>query len=80
MINLTLYGTSGCHLCDEAQVLLNTIKNQFLFTLEMVDIADDESLVKTYGIKIPVLIHSNKSELSWPFNENVLTAWLKSNS
>lgn len=77
MINLILYGTSDCHLCDEAQALLYGLKSEFIFDLKIVDIADDESLVETYGIRIPVLINDNKSELSWPFNENHLRAWLQ---
>jgi len=79
MINLSLYGTSGCHLCDEAYVLLNRLKSDFLFTVQVIDIADDETLSETYGIRIPVLVNTQKSELSWPFNENDLRAWLKIN-
>ncbi|HEY0268285.1 MAG TPA: glutaredoxin family protein [Methyloradius sp.] len=77
MINLTLYGTSGCHLCDEAQALLNKLEDEYSLNIQMMDIADDESLVEVYGIRIPVLINVDKSELSWPFTENDLRTWLK---
>ncbi|HSH97893.1 MAG: glutaredoxin family protein [Methylophilaceae bacterium] len=79
MINLLLYGTSGCHLCEEAEALLSRLEDEHSITLQLVDIADDESLVEAYGIRIPVLINTDKSELSWPFNENDLRAWLKRN-
>jgi len=76
MITLILYGTSGCHLCDEAQALLNGLESEYSLSIQLVDIADDESLVEDYGVRIPVLINSKNSELSWPFNERDLRTWL----
>lgn len=68
---LILYGTEGCHLCDEAQTLLDRIG----LTWHDVDIADDDELLERYGTSIPVLARSDSSdELNWPFQrEDVLT-------
>ena len=67
---LILYGTEGCHLCDEAQSLLSHIG----LTWHNVDIIDSDELLERYGTSIPVLASSDKNaELNWPFaREDVL--------
>jgi thiol-disulfide isomerase/thioredoxin len=76
---LKLYGTQGCHLCEEAEQLLQ----QWLahmpeqFELVAVDIIGDDALFEQYGVRIPVLIHSeNGRELDWPFDMRRLDAFL----
>ena len=79
-----LYSTSACHLCDEALSILNDLHeqmlnmakeqnfpvyNQSIYTIELVDVADDASLIETYGPRIPVLsFPSEPEELAWPFD------------
>ena len=65
---LTLYGTKGCHLCDEAEVLLAQAQMAVAFQWQYIDIALDDNLVKKYGIRIPVLRKTTEQELSWPFS------------
>lgn len=69
-LDLTLYGTECCHLCDDAQALLKQASLQWC----NVDIAEDDALLERYGIRIPVLLRNdNGNELSWPFKyEDVL--------
>lgn len=69
-LDLTLYGTEGCHLCNDAQALLKQAGLQWCD----VDIAEDDALLECYGIRIPVLLRNdNGNELSWPFKyEDVL--------
>ena len=52
---LTLYTTLGCHLCDQAEALLRTVRPDA--RLHAVDIADDDDLLARYG----------DQELAWPF-------------
>lgn len=68
--DLTLYGTESCHLCDDAQVLLEQASLQWC----NVDIAEDDALLERYGTRIPVLLRNDSgNELSWPFKyEDVL--------
>ncbi|MDT8428146.1 MAG: glutaredoxin family protein [Pseudomonadales bacterium] len=67
MPELILYTTSGCHLCEQAEELLLTQLTGF--TLRKIDISDAETMVSTYGLRIPVLgIPGTKAELDWPFN------------
>ena len=65
---LTLYGTKGCHLCDEAEVLLAQAQMAVVFRWQYIDIALDDNLVKKYGIRIPVLEKETGQLLNWPFS------------
>jgi hypothetical protein len=65
---LILYGTKGCHLCDEAELLLAQAQMAIAFQWQYIDIALDDNLVKKYGIRIPVLEKETGQVLSWPFS------------
>jgi len=71
---LLLYGTSGCHLCDEAQELLKALGN---VTWHEIDIADDDTLLARYATRIPVLARPDGSEIGWPFGKDELRTFLK---
>ncbi|MGY6274114.1 glutaredoxin family protein [Methylomonas sp. MgM2] len=65
MADFILFGTEGCHLCDEAEVPLS----QTGLPYEKQDIAGDEQLLLRYAVRIPVLLHkSSRMELGWPFS------------
>ncbi len=64
-----LYGTSHCHLCEQAQALLA----QLGIVAEHQDIVDDDALLERYGTRIPVLRRlADGSELGWPFDAQML--------
>ncbi len=65
---LTLYGTQGCHLCDEAEMVLAQAQMAISFNWQYIDVALDDNLVKKYGIRIPVLRKETGQELGWPFS------------
>lgn len=65
---LTLYGTTGCHLCDAAEALLAKAQRARALQWQYVDIALDEALVQRYGPRIPVLRAADGRELGWPFS------------
>jgi len=79
-----LYGSEGCHLCEEALALCLLVipKEQ----LKQIDIVDQEniaheskSLVELYGVHIPVIEKLNpegiteNQKLFWPFTVEQLT-------
>lgn len=64
---LELLGTSGCHLCEEADSLLLQAARARAIRWRQVDIAADDSLVEAYGRRIPVLRRGGR-ELAWPFS------------
>lgn len=65
MADFVLFGTEGCHLCEDAEQLLL----QAGLAFEKQDILDNEQTLQRYAIRIPVLRHSiSELELGWPFN------------
>jgi hypothetical protein len=76
---LILYGTVGCHLCEEAEALLDEARRRrpACPAVSKIDIAADDRLTERYGIRIPVLHDSATSrELGWPFDTVHLLAFL----
>ena len=51
MARLVLYGRPGCHLCDEARIVLQRVGEPF----DEVDIDSDDELFKRYLERIPVV-------------------------
>lgn len=69
MIQLVLYTTSHCHLCEQAEALLVSLTIQYEITWIPVEIADDNNLIEKYGIRIPVIKRiDNYTEINWPFS------------
>ncbi len=70
---IMLYGTVGCHLCDDADAILRQLHVDAVH----VDIAEDDGLLEKYGVRIPVLRRmDNNSELGWPFDAADVTRFL----
>ncbi|QFU76154.1 glutaredoxin family protein [Halioglobus maricola] len=70
---VTLFGTSACHLCELAEALLA----QRGMAFEHVDISESDELFERYGTTIPVLRREDGAELNWPFDQEMLAAFLK---
>ena len=49
-----LYSKPGCHLCDEARVVVEAVCAELGESYEEVDISASEQLMGTYGEQIPV--------------------------
>lgn len=65
-----LFGTLGCHLCEEAEAVLQPLVVQGL-VVELLDIIDSEEWLQRYALTIPVLRRVDTGqEISWPFDEN----------
>ena len=70
---LELYGTSCCHLCEEAQAILRDAG----IVAQDIDIADDGGLLERYCVRIPVLRRTdNGAELGWPFDAVAVVQFL----
>lgn len=74
-LQLTLYTTLGCHLCEQALALLDPWLQEGL-QLALVDIAEDDLLMARYGVRIPVVASPCGAEIGWPFNEENLASWI----
>lgn len=78
MTIVNLYTTVGCHLCEEALAMLRALqaKGHPLDICE-VEISESESLMKAYGIRIPVITTEQRDdELGWPFSREELEAFI----
>jgi glutaredoxin len=53
--SVVLYGRPGCHLCEQAQEVLERVQGRVPFSLREVDIDSDEELFKRYLELIPVI-------------------------
>jgi hypothetical protein len=51
-----MYSRPGCHLCDEARGVIETVRERLPFAFEEVDISGDDALELEYGIRIPVVL------------------------
>lgn len=65
-VSLELLGTRGCHLCEQAEDVLNMAARAVPVSWRYVDIADNEALLAVYAERIPVL-RKRQAELGWPF-------------
>ena len=77
MLNVILYSTSACHLCDLAeQMLLEEGEAGAPLSIEKVDISESDELFARYGLLIPVLRLEDGRELGWPFSPNQLREFI----
>jgi len=70
-LHLTLFGTAGCHLCEEAEQLLGEYDSsgRNKIAVRTIDIAEQEGWHERYALRIPVLSHPQSGlELAWPFD------------
>lgn len=77
MNRFILYGTLGCHLCDEAEALLQPLLVEYPREIECIDISDDDQLLLRYAEAIPVLQRlADGAELRWPMTVEQARAFL----
>ncbi|MEP5765597.1 MAG: glutaredoxin family protein [Halieaceae bacterium] len=75
-LQLVLYSTSACHLCEQALALLQPHLGECLSVQEQ-DISGSDELFERYGVLIPVLRRTDSdAELHWPFDEAALLEFL----
>lgn len=56
MIELTLYGRTYCHLCDDMKNALELLRRGFSFVLHEVDVDSDPVLEARFDELVPVLM------------------------
>jgi glutaredoxin len=71
---IILYSTWGCHLCEQAELLLK--EAGLIDKYQVIDIVDDEVAFARYRVAIPVVTSGN-NELCWPFDAVQLADWLR---
>jgi hypothetical protein len=77
-IELRLYTTLGCHLCEQALAIVEPLLAGGVFRLQTVEIADSEVLIRAYGVRIPVFARADTGEeLAWPFDAKQARVFLE---
>ncbi len=73
MRRITLYGRPGCHLCDDAQAVLDRVAEPY----DVVDIEADDELFKRYLERIPVIAVDGEEVFDFFVDEEALRARLQ---
>jgi redox-sensing transcriptional repressor len=69
---VTLYGRSGCCLCDEAREVLERVRAELPFELRERDIDGDERLLRAYLERIPVVTLDGEELFELAVDEGIL--------
>ena len=76
MIVLTVYSRPECHLCDELIAELEpSIAGRA--RIDVVDISEDETLSRRFGLLIPVLMHEGEELSRYRLDRNRLTEFIE---
>ena len=73
---ITLYTRPGCHLCDDARVVVERVCADLGESFEEVDITTDDDLADRYGEDIPVTFVDGRQHDFWRVDEHRLRAAL----
>ncbi|WP_406498746.1 glutaredoxin family protein [Streptomyces sp. NBC_01604] len=73
---VTLIRKPDCHLCDDAQLVVEKVCADLGVRWERRDITQDEELRRTYGEQIPVVLVDGAQHTFWRVNEDRLRSAL----
>lgn len=62
-MQLILYRQDGCALCDEAEMMLSLVQEEYDFTWSTIDIRTDDVIHEKYMLMVPVLEHEKQVSL-----------------
>jgi glutaredoxin len=74
---ITLYGKPGCHLCEDARILLQTLSPRFPLEVQEVNILSDPMLFRAFDVRIPVIVVDGSTTLEAPIDERELIRALR---
>lgn len=58
-IEVTLYTQPDCPLCDDAEVQLGFAREEIPFTVNKVDITQDDQLMELWQLRVPVVVYQD---------------------
>ena len=77
-MELVLYSTDHCTLCDQALELLFSMPELAGQPLRVVDVATDDELLERFGERLPVLeLYGADTRIDWPFDAQAVLGLLK---
>lgn len=75
MIVLTVYSRPDCHLCEELVAELKPLV-EGRARIDIVDISEDETLSRRFGLLIPVLMHEDEELSRYRLDRSRLTGFI----
>jgi hypothetical protein len=69
-----LFGKPGCHLCDEARAVVESVCADLGESFDEVSILDDPDLLSRYGEQIPVTLVDGRPHDFWRVDADRLRA------
>jgi glutaredoxin len=72
MRTVTLIGKPGCHLCDDARVVIEKVAGELGAAVDERDITQDEELYRKYWEQIPVVLVDGEQHDFWRVDEGRL--------
>lgn len=77
MPTLTVYGRPYCHLCEDMVEALRAWQVRWNFTLEVVDVDQDEELERRFGLLVPVLMVAGREICHYHLDAAALEVFLE---
>ena len=74
---VTLYGRSGCHLCDDARAIIEAVCAELGESFTEVDIDTDPALRERFGDEVPVTFVDGRQHDFWRVDPQRLRAALR---
>jgi len=73
---VTLYSRPGCHLCDDARIVIERVCAELGESYDEVDIDADEALRQRFGEEVPVTFVDGQQHDFWRVDETRLRSAL----
>ena len=72
-LTVTLIGKTGCHLCDDADLVVRDVLRDYdTVTLTHANLDDNPAWVEQYSDKIPVVLVQGREHTYWRVNTDEL--------
>ncbi len=69
MTKVLLYKKDACHLCDEAEKILERLKKEKKFFLERITLEENTDMFERFGNKVPVVFINDRLVLEFKLDE-----------
>jgi glutaredoxin len=74
---VVLYSKPGCHLCDDARAVIETVCAELGERYDEIDITGSEELLRSFGEEIPVTFVDGKQHDFWRVDADRLRGALR---
>lgn len=72
MPTVQFYTRAGCHLCDDALTVVERVRRERTFALEIIDVDSDPALARAFGGEVPVVIVDGRKHAKYFVDESAL--------